>query len=74
MTRLVAILLLFASAGARQAQACAVCFGAGEGNQGIISGLTWGIVVLLGATGLLLGSLILAVRRMEAHKSAHDAT
>ncbi len=66
-------LLLAASAGVRQAQACAVCFGAGKGNEGIINGLTWGIIVLLGATALLLGSLILAVWRMEIHKRAHDA-
>ena len=73
MNRVGPALLLWAAAGVRQAQACAGCFSAGEGNQGIISGLTWGIIVLLGATVLLLASLILAVRRMEAHKMAHDA-
>lgn len=66
-------LALAALAGAREAQACAVCFGAGEGNQGIISGLAWGIVVLLGTTGLLLASFVVAVRRLEAQKRAHDS-
>ena len=54
------------------ARACAVCFGRGD-NAGLISGLTWGIVILVGATFLSLGGLVAAVVQMEKRKLQADS-
>lgn len=53
-------------------KACAVCFGQTD-NAGLVSGLTWGIVVLLGATFLLIGWLVAAVWRIEKDREAREA-
>lgn len=50
------------------ARACAVCFGKND-NPGLVSGLTWGIVILAGAAFLSLGAIVAAVVRMEKRKA-----
>jgi hypothetical protein len=36
---------------ATRASACAVCFGKND-NPGLVLGIAWGIVILIGGTGL----------------------
>lgn len=45
--------------------ACAVCFGQDVENKGLVSGLSWGLLVLLGSTFAILGVLTAAVVRIE---------
>ena len=53
--------------------ACAVCFGAGD-NPAIPRAFTWGILVLLGFTFLVLGAFAVSVYRLEARRNSlpHD--
>jgi len=53
------------------AAACAVCFGAG-GEKGLVSGITWGIVILLTATMTLLGGIGYLLYRVEKNRPAED--
>ena len=66
--RLVGLLLLLPS----PLHACAVCFGQSD-NAGLLSGLSWGLFVLLGSTFFLIGGIALAVLRIEKNRAAREA-
>ena len=53
------------------ALACAVCFGQDVENKGLASGLSWGLVLLLGSTFAILGVLTAAVMRIERGRPSH---
>ncbi len=58
---------------ASRAAACAVCFsGAAAGLEGLFSGITWGIVILLTATFSSFGGLALMVMRIERARAESD--
>lgn len=44
-------------------RACPVCFG--DGGSGMADGLRWGILLLLGATGLMVGGIFALAARIE---------
>ena len=71
--RLSAALLALQALAPKAALACAVCFGADSENAGLAQGLTWGLVVLLGSTFTLLGSMVYAVVRIERRRLALQA-
>ena len=52
--------------------ACAVCFG-GNDNAGLVSGLNWGIFVLMFFTFSILASLMFAVYKIEKGRSEAEA-
>ena len=56
---------------AARAYSCAVCFGKGD-NPGLVSGLTWGLFILIGATFVSVAWLTAAMVRMEKRKAAAD--
>lgn len=56
--------LVAAEASLQPLLACAVCFGKPAGS-GLFKGLTWGLIVLLGATFLILAVFALAILRIE---------
>lgn len=72
MLRLSAVIGLLLSARPPLAQACAVCFGK-SGQEGLASGLFWGISILLAFTFCILGGLAAAVIRIEKSRAAADA-
>lgn len=53
---------------AQAASACPVCFG--EDGSGIAKGITWGIVMLLAATGAMVIGFVAIAYRIE--KARHD--
>lgn len=57
----------------RAARACAVCFGAADGQKGFFDGLWWGIVVLLAVTMSLVGGIGWTVWSVERRRLAEDA-
>ena len=54
------------------AQACAVCFGKVD-QPGLISGLTWGLFVLLGFTFFLVSAITITIMRIEKNRANHEA-
>jgi hypothetical protein len=54
------------------ASACAVCFGRSAGQEGLISGLTWGLFILIGFTMLALGSIAVTIVRIEKARAAKE--
>ena len=58
--------LLFALA--RGARACTVCFGQGE-NPDLPRAFTWGVVLLIGVTFLVLGGFVATVIRVESGRA-----
>ena len=48
---------------------CAVCFGASD-NPRIPLAYTWGIIILLGFTFLILGTFVASIIRLEARRNA----
>lgn len=72
MLRYSAVLGLLLSARPRLADACAVCFGKSAGQEGLASGLFWGISILLAFTFCILGVLAAAIIRIEKNRSAAD--
>jgi hypothetical protein len=56
-------------AGARDAAACAVCFGKSD-QVGLITGITIGIFTLMGLTFAMIGGIFMAVRRIERERAA----
>lgn len=66
--KLAALLLLVPSS----LRACAVCFGQTD-NAGLVSGLTWGLVMLLVPTFGLIAWLVAAVYKIEKNREAKEA-
>ena len=52
--------------------ACAVCFG-GTDNAGLVSGLNWGIFILMGFTFSILAALMFAVYKIEQGRARTEA-
>jgi len=50
--------------------ACAVCFGKDVENAGLVDGLSWGLLILLGSTFAILAVLVAAVVRIERGRSS----
>lgn len=57
------------SAWAALASACPVCFGKSDGAAGLISGLYWGIAVLLGFTFLSVAGIAMAAWKIETRRA-----
>jgi len=59
---------------AQKAPACAVCFsGKAEGVAGLVSGITWGIFILLAATFSAMAGLVAVVVKIEKQRAAAEA-
>ena len=71
MKRVLALAAL--SALPRAAGACAVCFGQADGKNGLLTGIGWGIVVLLSVTMSLLGGIGWALWSVERDRRELDA-
>ncbi|MBI4376417.1 MAG: hypothetical protein HY549_08205 [Elusimicrobia bacterium] len=55
-----------------EARACAVCFGQAD-QPGLLSGLGWGLVVLLSFTFLGISGIVLAAWRIERRRNWAEA-
>ena len=52
--------------------ACAVCFG-GTDSAGLVSGLNWGIFVLMFFTFSILSALMFAIYKIEQNRAQRDS-
>lgn len=57
----------------RASRACSVCFGGGDGKDGLSHGIWWGIMILLTVTLSLIGCIGWAFWSIEKRREAHGA-
>ncbi|MBI4060008.1 MAG: hypothetical protein HY403_01115 [Elusimicrobia bacterium] len=55
------------------AAACAVCFGKAPGNQGLLDGIWWGIILLLSVTLSMVGGIAWLLYRVEKDRRKKGA-
>lgn len=71
MKTLAASLVLLTAS--RAASACSVCFGGGDGKDGLSHGIWWGILILLTVTMTMIGCIGWAVWSVEKRRGADGA-
>jgi len=57
-----------------RASACAVCFGKAEGQQGLLDGIWWGIILLLTVTMSMVGGIGWLLWKVEKRRLAEEAS